>query len=851
MSYSHPISIAVLVLAGCGRGGAGGPGANSPPECPAGQVPDGQVCVPERCGVGTYGSLEAGNDDIYVDAAASGAGDGSANTPFLAIQEGLDRAAGAGGGRVVVAAGTYEESLYVENVHDDIVLSGRCADLVVLDGSGGDDVPAMKVVGSGRTGGVGMSGLTVARGSYVGVWVEQGAPVSVTDSDITGNTTYGLVVLDDSVVDVKGSSVRLTVPAGRETTHGVHVENTAVVHFVRSVIDQNSLVGVALRDDATVTLEDSVVSGTLPGANGEGGLGVQITGGTLDAANSSLEGNADVALQLTGATATATLTNTSIVNTAPRADGSFGVGIAAQSGATATLTGCLLDGNADDAVYLKGEGSAAALNNTTIRATHARPDGTQGIGIDVQQGASASASGCTFDQNEGAGVFVTGAGSTMTLEDTLVLATDPGGTAVDPRGVSVQAGATLTATRCDIDGNRALGLFVSGAGTTVSLVDTAVSNSIPELDGTYGDGIQIGDSASLSATGCTIDGNTRTGVAVFDTGARLEMTDTAVSNTRASPNGWYGTGVQLSGGAEGTLLRCSVSGNTGAGILVQDVGTTVDVADCTIEGTLRGRDSAVGIGLTAQVGATIAASDTQIVGTEGPGLYASAGTIRCAGCAVDSSQLAGVWVTWYSTLELTDSTVTNTTADSEFGGGFGVYSNNLLGESSLTITGSTIGPHPYAAVWLDGNGCYNVQDNVLSGSPGTVSGGFTVHGNALFAENGVTAWDGATGLQFRDNSIDDAALNGVLLSGASASLSGNNWSGNTVDLRQQSCDSTTPLTDADLAGTTDPIICPGSNILVAYDLTLVTIFLPTTTTAAEGESDPAEYPGTSPCPSGT
>ena len=127
------------------------------------------------------------------------------------------------------------------------------------------------------------------------------------------------------------------------------------------------------------------------------------------------------------------------------------------------------------------------------------------------------------------------------------------------------------------------------------------------------------------------------------------------------------------------------------------------------------------------------------------------------------------------------------------------------------------------------------------GSDGVAQGGSTLHGNAVFAENGVAAWDGTTGLLLSDNLFTSASAIGVLLDDSSAGMDRNEWSGNAVGLRQQACngpdhvagpnddglvDDVAPLTEADTLGAPSAQVCPASNVLIAYDLAFTTLFLP-------------------------
>ena len=66
--------------------------------------------------------------------------------PFDRIQEAADALGSDGGGGVAIAGGTYVENLELDAAHEGVVLAGRCAELVTIDGSGADE-PGIAVVG--------------------------------------------------------------------------------------------------------------------------------------------------------------------------------------------------------------------------------------------------------------------------------------------------------------------------------------------------------------------------------------------------------------------------------------------------------------------------------------------------------------------------------------------------------------------------------------------------------------------------------------------------------------------------------------------------------------------------------
>ena len=54
------------------------------------------------------------------------------------------------------------------------------------------------------------------------------------------------------------------------------------------------------------------------------------------------------------------------------------------------------------------------------------------------------------------------------------------------RGINVQDGATLTATGCTVQRNTEVGVFAAVDGPTVELVDTVVQDTAPSPDGSGG-----------------------------------------------------------------------------------------------------------------------------------------------------------------------------------------------------------------------------------------------------------------------------------------------------------------------------------------------------------------------------
>lgn len=749
----------------------------APASCGAGEILDGEECVPEACGAAPWGAVPVDAGTVFVDGAAAAGGDGSEATPLNAIQAGVDLAASRDGALVAVAAGTYFENVSMGDGYRDIGVEGRCKDLVVMDGSADRDLPTLAIIGVHKRPEVVFRGLTLIGGGSGGLWAEQ-ATVVMTDTEVRGNTLAGVVALSGADVSLDTVAILDTVADRGDFGRGVDVESGATFTAKGCTIQGNTDAGVAAFGVGTVVeLEDTEVRNTVPLANADVAAGIHVEdGAAFTATGCGILGNAGIGVFALGAGTSVTLEDTDVLDTAPLPDGTFGRGIDATDGPALTVTRCIVQGNAEFGLIAYGAGTSVQIADTEILDTAPTPAGTLGTGLQVAYGAVLTGSGCTLSGNAGVGAYAFGAGTSVTLEGTWILDTQPRPDGSDGVGLEVGDGAALAATGCTFQGNTS-GMLIGEVGTSVDLVGCAILDTIPRPDGSGGHGLEVGDGASLKATGCSVERSTEVGVLAHSVGTTLELIDTDVGETR------------------------------------------------------RGRESGLATGVVAQEDAWVRLSGGHIQGAEGLGLYAGAGGVaELDGVQLNDNQFAAVMV-GDGAVTLAGCGISGTLPDTEWGGGFGIYALNDRGAPTLTLLDSTVGPHAYAAVWIDGPGSYDIERNALSGSSGVPSGTATLHGNAVFAERGVAPWNGTTGLYLSGNSFAAAPEISVLLDGASATLDDNSWSGNGTDLRVQRCEEANPIADAELVGIPLVVVCPGSNVLTAYDLVLTSLYLPTAGTA--------------------
>ncbi len=1072
---------ALSLLIGCPQ-----PKEKNPPapiDCTEGWIADGETCVPEACGVGTWGGLPVDDATIYVDASATEGGDGSAEAPLRGIQGALDLAGSQGGGLVAVAAGTYAETLTLGTDHADVHLAGRCRELVTIDASVGDadtpgiliasnseehEVSGLRVVGSLDSGiqvaagiarlvdlsvedsaflgilamrasspltilsiegcelsGNGTVGLialetgtevtvvdTIVRdnvpgssGGGYGIFVYDGAKLSGEGCELSGNADLGLaandagtsVVLVDSTIrdtlpdstgrfgyaigmadgaalslegcelvgntsiaaSAEGPGTELTImdTTIRDTLHngvgdggyGIDVSEGASLSASGCELTGNASAGVVARDEDTIaTLVDTTIRDTLTDARGEGGDGIAAQeGSTLSAASCELSGNSTMGVLAMDAGTRVELSDTIVRGTLPDVNDNGGYGIEVHNGATLDAIGCELAGNTGLGIAAHGAGTSLTLEATTIRDTLQEASGEGGIGLAIQEGASLAAKTCELSNNAEAGLQASGTGTLVRLQDTWVTDTRPTERGTDGYGVGIKNGATGTIIDCALVSNTAAGLTAEGAGTLVEVVDTIVQDTRPEWSGDFGHGIVVGDGARLSAVGCEVVGSRSQGIGISGTGTEAELTDTIVRDTLPNDRGELGYGVQVHAGASLTADGCVVAGNTAYGMLAYDPATTaaltnttvrdtrtnmdgeagggievyggaaLSAKDCRVEnnasvgvlvvhsgshavlmdtairgtrsndlgmngygidvhygatlsvvdGTLQdnasagiladgegtrltlqdtliagtltapGARGAVAPGLTAQRGSSVSGSGLLVQGNEGPGLWAwgEGARVHCSDCALLDNRFAGASVVDDGVLELRSSTISGTIEGGDLGGGVGIHAAQQLDAEppTLVVEDSAITDNPVAGVWLSGEGSYLLTDNTIADSTGISHGSASRCGDGVYAA-GSTAWQGSSGLRMSGNTITGNAGAGLFLDDAAATLGGNAWSGNDPDLLVQGAACLSPRDD--YAEAPDSEICP------AWDQPTCELFLRLDLDVADIETGMAPLP---------
>jgi hypothetical protein len=510
---------------------------------------------------------------VFVDDSYTGAQLDAAH--FATVQAAL--AAAASGATVAVEAGTYSGALVFSR---PVTLVGRCAAQVRLVGTGaGPGLDASGVAG------VVVDGFSVT-GFDLGAYVDQAGSLDLRHSRLEGNLRTG--------VQAVGAGTVLRV-AG------------------------------------------SVVRGTLPDATGSFGIGIAAgQGARVDLSSSAVVENSDMGLFLTGAGTTGLFTQVLVRGTRARANGRYGWGLAAQSGATLEVAGGAFLGNRSAGVVLT-QGSAGALTQVLVANTLLGLDNVgqpQAVNVAVMPGATLTMnqSGLTGASSSLFLRSLVGAAAQATVSD-VVMRGASGGPRSD--AASAEAGSRLTLARIAVTDTQGVGLRIYD-GATLALQDVLVQGTRPSAEVPSGYGLYVSASA-VNATRLTLRENAGAGLALA-AGATGTFDRCQFVGTRRGPVGAganYGVGVSVDGAAHAEVRDSLIAENAGSGLLALEANSTALVRGTLVRGNLFD-DVGDGQGVVAEQGAAVQLEQVGVVGNRTAGIQVSdaASLVRATGIVV-------------------------------------------------------------------------------------------------------------------------------------------------------------------------------------------------------------------------
>jgi hypothetical protein len=447
-----------------------------------------------------------------------------------------------------------------------VTLAGACAELTLI-------APAAGTAISAPTGGA-IKNLTIQSGG-IGLEATSG-PIALVGVVIQGGSGAALHVTGQASLSAHG----LLLAGGQI---GLLVEGSATASIGTAMLSQNQVRGALVRQSAALDLFDAAVEGTTAGN--------AVVGAALEVSDSaSLELSRVVAERAQGAgvissgMATLSVSDAVLRSIASSSTQAFGRGISA-SGGRVIARRVWVEGAHEAGIIARGSTAEIDLSDAVVDDTDAREiDRAQGVGIWIDGAARATLSRLSLFRNRSAGVQVTGAGS-ATISDLVAKFTDVRRSDGQAQaGLSVEGGGIARVQRAVLVQNRGRGVLVGDPGSTLSVSDLSISDSLPDGAG-FGQGMYVISQSHADLARVRIERCTHAGIQVV--ASTSSISDLFVSDIGLDPNDpTFGMGLAMTTAARAQASCVQLQGSTGAGLYVLDLNTVLSIDDLTIRGVL-------------------------------------------------------------------------------------------------------------------------------------------------------------------------------------------------------------------------------------------------------------------------
>ncbi len=618
--------------------------------CPAGFLPGAPLsagglpaCAPDpaACGSDQYGGIAQVKGTVFVDASFGGKPKGTRASPFADLAAAA--AALPDGGTIAVAAGSYSDSLLPKVPLD---VRGRCAALVTL--APATKQPALSVSTTAANG-TRLSGVTITGGESV-LRASDGAKLLVHGVRIANTTSRALlasaggsIAFSDGVVtDVLGASNLST--AGNAVTaedDGSHVA------LLRVRISRAAGSALMARYGATASVTDVVIDDGNPTAQVNGlGTGINaFKGGQIVVYRVRVSLTIGHALSAEEESSSLTGSRVWADRCAAKQTGApGGYGLLVSKGASAALAGLRTSGCRSAAVNVYGPGTTLQLTASALTGTRSHiPASSDGGGLVVAGGAKAQISSVWLSDNRAVGIAVTSAGTSLTAIDCVVHGTG----AHDLHkgqgyGASVITGAHADFRRVRFSANRGSGVFVADKSSRLVGFDLVCDRTGPDqLPLPSGAGLYVQGEATVRMRGVRMSHSTTFG-AVAAGAADVQLASLLIEDTLEEPASKdYGLGLVVLQGARVRLMGGRIHAAHGAGVAASDAGTSVAAHGLAVTDTLvRLADGGGGHGIYAAQGAELLLFGALLAGNRSTGVAADHAALTMDRAVVIDTQFA-------------------------------------------------------------------------------------------------------------------------------------------------------------------------------------------------------------------
>ncbi len=404
---------------------------------------------------------------------------------------------------VALSRGRWDE---VVRMRQGVSLQGACSAETVLTSSAPSETSSVVTVSVAATA---LRDLRIDGAARLGLSVRgAGAELGADGVIVAGVRRAGVLVEDGARLTASRLAVHDTrsQESDRALGSGLVVERGARADVARGLFERNRHVAILAGGVGTsLRLEDVVVRDTLSQESDPAfGIGLVVeSAASVDLARALVERNRAVAVLVLGADSRVTLDDVVVRDTlSQESDRTSGRGLQMSNGASVRVARALFERNRNAAIIAAGIGTSLRLEDVVVRDTLAQEsDGALGRGLEVQGGASADVARALFERNREVAVLALGADSSVTLDDVVVRDTlSRESDRALGHGLEVQGGAIADVARALFERNREIAVLVSGADSSVTLDDVVVRDTVSqESNGKSGEGLGAQRGATAQA----------------------------------------------------------------------------------------------------------------------------------------------------------------------------------------------------------------------------------------------------------------------------------------------------------------------------------------------------------------
>ncbi|HEY8079423.1 MAG TPA: hypothetical protein VIF62_35070, partial [Labilithrix sp.] len=421
------------------------------------------------------------------------------------------------------------------------------------------------------------------------------------DVRIVGKCARDVIVRSDggaaAGLDAQGAVASLEGVTLTGHLHGVSVGAAADVLLRDVLVDGAREVGVAA-DGAMLTLDGVVVRGTLAAADGSLGRGLDIGDAKATIDGSAIESSVETGLLLRRGQVT--LTRSIVAHTLGGTSGG-GRGVYVSAGGTLDADRVAIVDSGEIGLYVTGAVTQASVEESVMQATRPTDAGLFGRGVVVSAGAAVALRKSAVRASHDAGVLVTDA--SMTIDASVIDGVDasPAGAGA---GLAAAGHATVNVTSSAFVSASAVGLTADASD--VSLHGSAVLGTRPDAAGALGVGALAKNGARLVLERSAVDRARYAGVVARDDGTELSLSHAWIGAVRAQADGAFGHGLVALAGARADARTSVIRGCDRDGLFYSGARGVVD----------RGLVTENAVGAHAQDGSAIHASSDTVTPAE-------------------------------------------------------------------------------------------------------------------------------------------------------------------------------------------------------------------------------------------